>query len=79
MEVVSDLLLYAFIMVSSGKIYWHELSALQLAPVRRSTGNDVSGALFSPFFSLFLFLFFSLSSTFLIKGVLGSKNLFSER
>ena len=30
---------------------WHELSALQLVAVRRSTGNDVSGPLFSPLFS----------------------------
>ena len=33
---------------------WHERSALQSVAVRRSTGNDVSGPLFSP-----LFIFFS--------------------
>ena len=48
---------------------------------RRLTGNDVSGHYkrhyFLSFFSFF-FLFFSPSSTFLIEGVLGSKNLFCE-
>ena len=46
----------------------------------RSTGNDVSGHYKRHYF-LFFFLFFlfsSPSSTFLIEGVLGSKNLFSE-
>ena len=51
----------------------------------RLTGNDVSGHYkrhYFLFFFLFLFFFFlffsSPSSTFLIEGVLGSKNLFSE-
>ena len=47
----------------------------------RSTGNDVSGHYkrhyFSPIFSIFHF-FSPLSQPFLIEGVLGSKNLFSE-
>ena len=43
----------------------------------RSTGNDVSGQYKHHYF-LFLFSFFSPSSTFLIEGVLWSKNLFSE-
>ena len=46
-------------------------------PFRRSTGNDVSGQYFHHYF-LLLFPFFSPSSPFLIEGVLGSKNLFSE-
>ena len=43
----------------------------------RSTGNDVSGHYKRHYF-LFSFFFSSPSSTFLIEGVLGSKNLFSE-
>ena len=43
----------------------------------RSTGNDVSGHYKRHYF-LFSFLFSSLSSTFLMEGVLRSKNLFSE-
>ena len=31
--------------------FWHVRSALQLVAIRRSTGNDVSGSLFSPSFS----------------------------
>ena len=31
---------------------WHERSALQSVAVRRSTGNDVSGPLFSSLFSI---------------------------
>ena len=50
--------------------YWHERSALQSVVVRRWTGNDVSGPLFSSLFSFLFFLFFPLSSTFLIEGVL---------
>ena len=48
------------------------------------TGNDVSGHYKRHYFLFFLFSFFfffffsSPSSTFLIEGVLGSKNLFSE-
>ena len=45
------------------------------SPFRRSTGNDVSGHYFHHYFFP---LFFSPSSPFLIEGVLGSKNLFSE-
>ena len=47
----------------------------------RSTGNDVSGHYKRNYFLFFFFLFSffsSPSSTFLIEGVLGSKNLFSE-
>ena len=53
--------------------FWHERRRCSRSPFRWLTGNDVSGPLISPFFS-----FFSPSSTFLIEGVLGSKNLFSE-
>ena len=53
---------------------------------RRSTaGNDVVATIFIRlffffplFFPVFFFLFFSPSRPFLIEGVLGSKNLFSE-
>ena len=60
------------------KCFWHERSALQSVGVRRSTGNDVSGQLFSPLFSIFFFSIFSLSRPFLIEGVFGSKKLVSE-
>ena len=46
-------------------------------PFRRSTGNAVSGHYFHHYFFPPVF-FFSPSSPFLIEGVLGSKNLFSE-
>ena len=46
-------------------MYWHKRAALQSVAVRRSNGNEVS-------------VFFSPSSIFLIEGVLGSKNLFSD-
>ena len=46
------------------------------SPFRRLTGNDVSGHYFHHYF--FPPVFFSPSSPFLIEGVLGSKNLFSE-
>ena len=60
-------------------VFWHERSALQSVAVRRSTGNDVSGPLFSPLFiSHFFPIQFSPSRTFLIEGVLGSKNLFGK-
>ena len=59
------------------EVYWHELSALQSVTVRRSTGNNTSGPLFSPLFSIFS-TFFSSSQPFLIEEVLGSKNLVSE-
>ena len=36
---------------------WHERSGLQSFAVRRSTGNDVSGPLFSSLFSIFSFFF----------------------
>ena len=49
----------------------------------RSTGNDVVATInviiFFSFLFFFFFFLFSPSSTFLIEGVLGSKNLFSER
>ena len=57
--------------------FWHERSALQSVAVRRSTGNDVSGPLFSPLFSI-PFSIFSPSRPFFIEGVLRSKSLFSE-
>ena len=62
--------------------FWHERVAFQWSAFGRSTaGNDVvatkNNILFFSFF-LFSFLFFSPSSTFLIEGVLGSKNLFSK-
>ena len=47
----------------------------------RLTGNDVSGHYkrhYFLFLFFFFFFFFSPSSTFLIEGVLGSKNLFSK-
>ena len=46
--------------------YWHERSALQLVTVRRLTGNDVSGPLFSPlpFFSSPFSIPFSSVATF---------------
>ena len=56
--------------------YWHERAAVQAVAVRQSTGNDVSGHYFRHYF---LFFHFSPPSRpFLIEGVLGSKNLFSE-
>ena len=64
---------------------WHEQSVLQSVAVRRSTGN-VSGHYFLHYFFILFFspglppLFpVSPSSPFLIEGVLGSKNLFSQR
>ena len=39
------------------KFCWHERSALQSVAVRQSTGNDISGPLFSPFFFIFQFFF----------------------
>ena len=59
-------------------------AALQSVAVRRLTGNDVSGPLFSPLFIFFPFFFHffhffhSPSRPFLIEGVLGSKNLFGK-
>ena len=64
--------------------YWHKRLALQSVAVRRSTGNYVSGPLFSQLFfqfsifSPFFSSIFSPSRPFLIEGVLGSKNLFSK-
>ena len=58
-------------------LYWHERAAFQRLAFGRSTaGNDVVATKNNIFF--FFFLFFSPLSTFLIEGVLGSKNLFSE-
>ena len=59
------------------EVYWHEQSALQSVTVRRLTGNNTSGLLFSPLFSNFSILFSQLLP-FLIEEVLESKNLFSE-
>ena len=59
-------------------------AALQSVAVRRLTGNDVSGPIFSPlfifshFFLHFFHLFHSPSRPFLIEGVLGSKILSSK-
>ena len=57
--------------------YWHKHAAFQRSAFGRSTaGNDVVATIF-----IRLFFFsprFSLSRPFLIEGVLGSKNLFSE-
>ena len=67
----------------SGVSYWYERSALQSVTIRLATTlvatKNVFIFFFSPvFFPLFFPFFFSLSSPFLIEGVLGSKNLFSE-
>ena len=51
------------------------VAALQLVAVSRSTGNDVVAAISAVIFFHFSF---SPSRPFLIDGVLGSKNLFSE-
>ena len=60
------------------KIYWRERAAFQRSAFGRSTaGNDVVATIFIFIFFLF-FLFFPPSRPFLIEGVLGSKNLFSE-
>ena len=59
--------------------YWHERSALQSVAVRRSTGNDVSGLLFSP---LFIFpIFFPIpfsAATFSHRRSAQIKKLFSK-
>ena len=59
---------------------WHERAAFQRSAFGRSTaGNDVVATIFIRiFFSFFSPFFFSPSRPFLIEGVLGSKNLFSE-
>ena len=59
-------------------VYWHKCAAFQRSVFGRSTaGNDVVATIS---ISLFLFfpVFFPPSWPFLIEGVLGSKNLFSE-
>ena len=61
------------------KRYWHERAAFQRSVFGQSTaGNDVVATKNNSFSFLFFSFFFSPSSTFLIEGVLGSKNLFSE-
>merc|ERR1712013_771128 len=57
--------------------YWRERAAFQRSAFGRSTaGNDVVATIF---IRLFPFFFrFSPSRPFLIEGLLGSKNLFSE-
>ena len=75
-------------LISFEKNYWRERASFQRSAFGRSTaGNDVVATIFIhiffsffppfffPFFSRF---FFSQSRPFLIEGVLGSKNLFSE-
>ena len=65
--------------------FWRERAAFQ----RSTAGNDVVATIFIRIFLLFFFTrffpvfsvffpFFSPSRPFLIEGVLGSKNLFSE-
>ena len=54
--------------------FWHERAAFQSVGVWRPTGNDVSGHYKRHYFLSFFFP----SSTFLIEGALGSKNLFSK-
>ena len=44
-------------------VFWHKCWRCSRLPFRQFTGNDVGGPLFSPFF-------FSLTSTFLIEGML---------
>ena len=60
---------------SEALAYWHELSAFG-----RSTGNNVGGQNKQHYivFCLFFSFFPPPSSTFLIEGILRSKNLFSE-
>ena len=61
------------------KIILAQAAALQSVAVRRSTGNDVVATIFTIiFFQFFQFSSISPSRPFLIEGVLGSKNLFSE-
>ena len=59
------------------EFFWHERAAFQRSAFGRSTaGNDVVATIF-----IRLFIFFSPfppSQPFLIEGVVGSKNLFSE-
>ena len=64
-------------------LYWRERAAFQRSAFGRSTaGNDVVATIFIRIFFFFFFPFFppvfSPSRPFLIEGVLGSKNLFSE-
>ena len=47
--------------------FWHERSALQSVAVRRSTGNDVSGPLFSPLFSIPFHFPFSIFFPFFLR------------
>ena len=61
--------------------YWRMRAAFQRTAFGRSTaGNDVVATIFIRlfFFSPRIFSRFPLSRPFLIEGVLGSKNLFSE-
>ena len=62
------------------KVFWHEPAAFQRSAFGRSTaGNDVVATIFISFFVVFFSLFFfPPARPFLIEGVLGSKNLFSE-
>ena len=75
-----------FIFEAFPKIFLILARAVAVAVGRRSGGRlattlvaTISTVIFfSFFFSFFFFLFISPSSMFLIEGVLGSKNLFSE-
>ena len=62
--------------------FWRARAAFQwLAFGRPTAGNDVVATIFIRLFLFFFFPFFpffSPSRPFLIEGVLGSKNLFSE-
>ena len=74
------------IRISNIRCQIFEYSNIFVLHCRRLTGNDVSGHYFHHYFLFFpvFFFFFSRfffsppSSPFLIEGVLGSKNLFSE-
>ena len=61
---------------------WRERAAFQRSAFGRSTaGNDIVATIFIRiffFFPFFFLPFFPPSRPFLIEGVLGSKNLFSE-
>ena len=61
------------IKAKKSKQFWHKHSSRPA--FRQSTANDISGHYKQHYF---LFSSFSLSSTFLIEGVLGSKNLLSK-
>ena len=66
-------------MVELDQDFWRERAAFQQSAFGRSTaGNDVVATIFIRIFSCFFSPPFPPSRPFLIEGVLGSKNLFSE-